>query len=217
MPPQETKRKRVQIVLPKFQVWFEHLMEPRKVDINNRPLEEKDWSYECMAVFDSVDQMVQVDKQRWQDMINAAKQVRDAFFEGNVPANYRSPLKSGTDYNTKHNGKYPALVGKTIINLKSKGQKVGIVDANNRRIIDPSAVYSGMYAIADGTWFGYNVGGGESVGLSFGLNNIMKVADGEPLGRVNNPEAAFREIDASVYTADNSGMFASAGATEDLI
>ncbi len=48
------------------------------------------------------------------------------------------------------------------------------------RVLNESEVYSGMYALVSLNFFPYASSGNKGVGI--GLNNVAKVADGEPLG-----------------------------------
>ena len=59
-------------------------------------------------------------------------------------------------------------------------QAPGIVDKNREDIIDHSEVYSGVYGRASITFYAFNSNGNK--GIACGLNNLQKIADGEPLG-----------------------------------
>ena len=55
-----------------------------------------------------------------------------------------------------------------------------VVDGNLQDILDPTAIYSGMYANVGVSFFGYNNPQNKGIGVS--LDNVQKIADGEPLG-----------------------------------
>lgn len=55
-----------------------------------------------------------------------------------------------------------------------------IVDANKLPITEPSELFSGCYGRAIINFYGYDTQGNK--GISAGLNGIMKLHDGEPLG-----------------------------------
>ncbi len=55
-----------------------------------------------------------------------------------------------------------------------------MVDGNLQDILDPTAIYSGMYANVGVSFFGYNNPQNKGIGVS--LDNVQKIADGEPLG-----------------------------------
>lgn len=81
------------------------------------------------------------------------------------------------------------VAGAVFINATSS-QKPGLVDQDVNPIIEESQFYSGCYAIATVNAFAYDTAG--NVGVAFGVNNIQKVADGEPLGGRTRPEDDFR-------------------------
>lgn len=56
----------------------------------------------------------------------------------------------------------------------------GIVDADRQPILDRSEVYSGVYGRASINFYAFNSNGNK--GIACGLNNLQKIADGEPLG-----------------------------------
>lgn len=62
----------------------------------------------------------------------------------------------------------------------SSKQPVTVVDLNLQPILDPTAIYSGMYANVGVTFFGYNAPQNKGIGVA--LDNVQKTADGEPLG-----------------------------------
>ena len=73
----------------------------------------------------------------------------------------------------------------------------GIVDAECNRILDRSEVYSGVYGRASITFYAYNANGNK--GIAVGLNNLQKIADGEPLGSRASAEADFATEDDEVF------------------
>lgn len=89
--------------------------------------------------------------------------------------------------------------GSTFINIRST-RRPGIVDAQVQPIIDEGEIYPGCFVRATVTAFTYDVKGNK--GVSFGLNNVQKVRDGEPLdGRrkaTDEFEAMMEETPASV-------------------
>lgn len=75
----------------------------------------------------------------------------------------------------------------------SANTKPGIVDAQVEPILDQSEVYSGIYARVSMNAFAYDAG--VNKGLSFGLNHIQKIADGEMLGGRTKASDDFDELD----------------------
>ncbi len=73
-------------------------------------------------------------------------------------------------------------------------------------ILDPKELYSGCYARASVIAFGWESKGCR--GISFGLQNIQKLADGEPFSGRGNPEADFDPImPEEVEVADSDDLF----------
>ena len=69
----------------------------------------------------------------------------------------------------------------------------GIVDSDRQPIIDTSEVYSGVYGRASISFYAFNSNGNR--GIACGLNNLQKIADGEPLGGKTRAEDDFADID----------------------
>lgn len=69
----------------------------------------------------------------------------------------------------------------------------GIVDSDRQPIIDTSEVYSGVYGRASISFYAFNSNGNK--GIACGLNNLQKIADGEPLGGKTRAEDDFADID----------------------
>ncbi len=73
-------------------------------------------------------------------------------------------------------------------------------------ILDPKELFSGCYARASVIAFGWESKGYR--GVSFGLQNIQKLADGEPFSGRGNPEADFDPImPEEVEVADSDDLF----------
>lgn len=81
--------------------------------------------------------------------------------------------------------------GAVFITATSKNPP-GLVDAQVQKIIDESKFYAGCYAIAEVRAFIFDVKGVK--GVAFGLNNVQKTRDGEPLSGRLSPEEVFSPI-----------------------
>lgn len=125
-----------------------------------------------------------------------------------VPAKLRSPFRT-----EKEDGSFPDGLeeGAIFMNFKTS-QRPGLVDASNQDIIDPVDFYSGCYARCSVRAYAYG-GPGTSFtpGVAFGLQNIQKLADGEPLGgvRVKASEEFEPVADAGAASSGNGagGLF----------
>jgi hypothetical protein len=74
----------------------------------------------------------------------------------------------------------------------SNKTKPGIVDQNVQPILDSTEVYSGCYARVSITAFPFSASGNK--GVSFGLNHVQKLADGESLGGITKAEDDFSAV-----------------------
>lgn len=122
--------------------------------------------------------------------INAAKEAGKNLWGGNVPSKLKLPLRDG-DEDKPEQEEY---AGHYFLNANSK-QKPGIVDKNVQPILDQSEVYSGCYGRVSINFFPFNQKGNKGVGA--GLQNIQKLADGEPLGGRSRAEDDFDTVEDS--------------------
>jgi hypothetical protein len=106
-----------------------------------------------------------------------------SFFGGSVPKGLKGGLRDGDEERDD-----PAYANSYFINANSV-QKPGVVDADLNPIMDISEFYSGCYGRASITFYPYNAQG--SKGIACGLNNLMKLEDGERLGGGTTAAADF--------------------------
>ena len=66
-------------------------------------------------------------------------------------------------------------------------------------------MYSGCYVYASVNFYAYNTSGNK--GIAAGLNNVLKVADGEPLGGRISAEADFYDMDIPEDAPADDDMF----------
>lgn len=92
-------------------------------------------------------------------------------------ASFKTPLRDGdTERDTE---KYPEYKGNYFVNANTYN-KPSVVDSGMRDIINKSDLYSGCYGRISIIPAAYNVDGNK--GIKFYLNNVQKLAEGEPLG-----------------------------------
>lgn len=116
--------------------------------------------------------------------VDAAKEEGKSKWGGKVPGKLHTPLRDGDEERPDDE----AYAGHYFFNASSKN-KPGIAKpvgkgADGRvkfqEITDTTEVYSGCYAKVSVNFYPFNVNGNR--GVAAGLNNIVKVQDGEPLG-----------------------------------
>lgn len=96
-----------------------------------------------------------------------------------LPANLKSSLHDG-DGERPNGGEFgEECKGCYVITVSSNNKPV-IVDANKVPITEPTELYSGCYGRAIINFYVYDTNGNK--GITAGLNGIMKLYDGEPLG-----------------------------------
>lgn len=107
---------------------------------------------------------------------------------GETPRKFSSPIRNGEDI-----GDSEELEGMICVNARSD-RRPGVVDSHLQKILNvEEECYSGATyraTIVAYAWT-HKVGGN---GVSFGLNNVMKMGDGEPLGGGRaSPEEDFKD------------------------
>lgn len=112
------------------------------------------------------------------------------------PKNIRSPFR---DQGEKD---YEGYVDGAIFASATSKLKPGLVDAKNQDIINEEVFYPGCYARAQITAFAYDTAGNK--GVAFGLQNVQKLRDGEPLGGRQPASSVF---DAVETPTTSTGLF----------
>jgi hypothetical protein len=110
----------------------------------------------------------------------AAKEALTAKFGDKIPKNVRNPLRDG-DTETKTDGSPlgKEYAGHFFCNVKSTS-KPGAIDTHGNDLIGNDDIVSGDYIRVSLNAYAYSQAGNN--GVSFGLNNILLVRKGEPLG-----------------------------------
>lgn len=131
----------------------------------------------------------------------AAKAAMEKKWGGSIPKGIRNPLRDG-DTSTKDDGSPMGKEyhGHFFFNCKTDADrnKPSVIDSHGRELIDPDAVVSGDYVKLSVNAYAYDAPGNK--GVAFGLNNVLLVEKGEPLGAPR------------MSAADEFGINAGAGA-----
>lgn len=116
-----------------------------------------------------------------------------------VPAydKVKKPLRDGDEERPDD----PVYAGCYFVNASSV-RKPQIIDTKLHRLDDPDAVYSGMYARVSINLYAFNAAGNR--GIAAGLNNVLKVRDGERLGGASTAEEDFAAYIEDISIADDS-------------
>lgn len=118
----------------------------------------------------------------------AAEAGKASKFGGKIPSNLASIIRDGDEFAED----YPERGGHWFMTVSNARQKPGVVDEDVNPILDQSEVYSGCYARVSLNAFPYNTKGNK--GVSFGLNHVQKLGDGEPLGGFTRAEDDFAPV-----------------------
>lgn len=122
---------------------------------------------------------------KYKSIIEALKEQAKAKYGGKLPKDFHTPLRDGDE---EVDEKGEAYAGHYFFNAKSKN-KPGIAkpigkDATGKtkfqEITDTTEVYSGCYAKVSVNFYLFDQKGNK--GIAAGLNNIVKIQDGDFLG-----------------------------------
>jgi hypothetical protein len=170
------------VVCGPVRIGYANVFRPRKREDDEEP------SYSCMIIIDKTDRVT---------LRKIAKAIEAAQIEGKAKiGNSKSTtLRDGDEEADLENN--PELAGMMYVNISSK-QRPGIVDQTRQKVIDETMVYSGCYVNVSMKAFAYNAKGNK--GVSFGLNHIQFVRDGEPLGGMTRAEDDFEDVETEGYS-----------------
>ena len=164
--------KPTKVVTGKARLSYVHLFTPYAHNPGQEP------KYSCTILIPKTDTAT---KARIDAAIEAAKQEgTQNKFGGVLPPVLPTPVHDGDG--TRPSDGMPfgeECKGHWVFTASSK-QAPQVVDAGVNPILDQTEVYSGMYARVSVNFFAYNSNGRKGIGC--GLNNVQKLADGEPLG-----------------------------------
>jgi len=185
------------IITPYFRVSYPNIFKPKKNELSGKE------EFTIVALFPAGSDLSAL-KKAAQDAI-VAKWGAD---KAKWPANIRTPFRDQSEKAKNVDGKQilpPGHeAGAIFMNLKSS-QRPGVVDQSRQPIIDESTFYAGCYARASVNAYAYDTKGNR--GVSFGLGNIQKVKDGEPLGNRASPEQEFSPIESEGSAQTSMDIF----------
>lgn len=160
------------VLTPTFRVSF-----PNVFQASSAPGSDKR-HYSVVAIFDK--DILTKDPEQAKAFAALKQAMKDCAREewgDKIPKDLKNPFRDGAEKETPGYGE-----GKLFITFKTeeKNGRPGLVDQNMQRIIEESQFYPGCYARATVNPYAWTYMG--KSGISFGLQNIQKVGDGEPLG-----------------------------------
>lgn len=170
------------VVTGKVRLSYVHLFE--KYSQND----EQDAKYSCVILIPKSDRstLAKIEKA----IETAAENGKSSKFGGSVPKNLKTTLHDGDEEaDLDRNPEYANHMYMSI----SSTNKPGLVDQDVNDIMDSTEIYSGCYARVSMNAFAYSNSGNK--GVSFGLNHVQKLADGEFLGGRSRAEDDFDAVE----------------------
>jgi len=172
-----TDKKKKDLITPEFRVSFAQVFEPKQID------GEGDFKYSLTLLFTEDTDLSALKK--------AAVQAAKDKWGDNLPKNLKMPFLKGNEQDTIHDG-YKDMI---FIRTSSK-QPIGVVKKQDGAIvdiIDRTEFYSGCYAVAGVNAYAWEHKAGKK-GVSFGIQNVMKIKDGEPFSSRPKAQDQFAEF-----------------------
>lgn len=150
--------------------------------------------YTVRAVFPPDADLTQMKKE--------AQAAADAKWGDKIPKTLRSPFRLNEELDNPVKGVPDDW---TVATFSAKeDRKPGLVDANLQDVLDPTQVFSGAWFRCQVRAFAYENAGNK--GVSFGLQNVQKLRNDDPIGGSNVPAAkAFEAFGTPAKTA--GGIF----------
>lgn len=111
-------------------------------------------------------------------------------------------LKRIVDGDTKDRSEY---AGQWVVKAATRLKAPGVVDAQLNKILDPSEIYSGVYAHVNVTVKAYAM---PNKGVTLYLNHVQKVKDGEQIAGGPKAQDVFEELDITETETNIEGVSA---------
>ena len=159
---------KTQITTGKARFSFVHIFEPKVIDDKAK--------YQVTLLIPKTDKntLAKIDA-----AIEAAKEAYKAKRPGKkLPASLATTLHDGDGQRPNGDDFGPECKGCMVITVSSNNKPV-VVYADKTPMTEPTELYSGCYGRAVINFYVYDTQG--SIGVTAGLNGIMKLEDGEPL------------------------------------
>lgn len=189
------------VITGKVRLSYTHIFEPQSIDGG-------DEKYSTAILIPKSDKET---LRKIKAAVDAAKELGKSKWGGKIPANCKTPLRDGDEERPDDE----AYAGHYFLNATSKN-KPGIAkpigkDASGKtkfqEITDSTEVYSGCYAKVSLNFYPFDAKGNR--GVAAGLNNVVKIQDGDFLGgRSNvNDDFANEDFDDVVDISDDDDDF----------
>lgn len=176
-----SKQTSTHVVTPEFRVSYPNVFKAQRNKLSGKD------EYSVQALFKKGQ-----DIQKLKDAAKAAATAKWGEDTSKWPKNLRLPFRDQKEL--ERDGKQPDGTEPGAIFMRFKSERrPGVVDQNVQEIIEDSKFYAGCYAIASVNAYAYDQAGNR--GVSFGLNHLQFVKDGEPFSGRPKVEDAFAPIE----------------------
>ena len=135
-------------------------------------------------------------KNKWGENIKSCKMEE----EDKSGKRYKVPFRDGDEKTDAQGNVLDGYANSIYITVKSN-RKPGIIGTDKQPLDDGKEVYGGCYAICSVT--GFHFVQGKKKGISFALNNVMFMKDGDSFGGGASAEEDFGKVDVSKYGIDD--------------
>lgn len=195
-----TDNNTTKVITGKVRLSYCHIFEPQSIDGG-------DEKYSTAILIPKSDKET---LRKIKAAVDAAKEIGKGKWGGKIPNNIKLPLRDGDEERPDDE----VYAGHYFLNATSKN-KPGIAkpigkDSNGKtkfqEITDSTEVYSGCYAKVSLNFYPFDAKGNR--GVAAGLNNVVKIQDGEFLGgRASvNDEFADEDFDTDEFGDDDDFM-----------
>lgn len=157
------------VMTGKVRLSYVHVFEPYTSSPNNDP------KYSVTLVIPKSDTETIAKLRKAQQA--ALEDGKERVFKGKIPKKWTDTIHDGDEEADLE--KNPEYEGCYYMGVSSK-TRPAVADRQANPILDQTELYSGCYARVKLGAFAYNNSGNQ--GVSFGLDGLQKMADGEPLG-----------------------------------
>ena len=132
----------------------------------------------------------------------AKKQGVSSKWGGSMPPIIATPIHDGDGVMPVSGEEYgPECKGHWVFSASAfENYPPEVVDAQVNKILDQSEIYSGVYAIISVNLYPYSSSGKKGIAVS--LNNVQKIANGEPLAGKKPASADFKPIELDPITGE---------------
>lgn len=163
------KRNGTKVITGKVRFSYLHVFEPYA----GTPGQEEKFSV-CLLIPKTDKETIALIQEAVDEAIEQGQKTK---WGGKVPKTLKLPLRDGdTDKDLENNPEYEGMF---FINCSSK-KRPGLVDSHKMDIMSSDELKSGDWGKASINFFPFSASGNNGVGV--GLNHLMKMDDGEPLG-----------------------------------